>query len=199
MVYTAGSLRRLFAFGVDAFIVTLFTSLTTVFEWPAYLLGGQQLLTWLQFLSIVGIALLYHTGFLMALSATPGKALVGLRVVDASTLRSVSGLQALTRGLGEFLCFFFSWLPVSFALFSSERRTLVDWLAGTRVVQHDPRWSPVQVRPVLGLLAVLLTGSSALRGLREKSLQYQLSPSGIHIRSQAIDEGWDLFSEEDPI
>lgn len=92
--------------------------------------------TALHLLVLLGIALMWHTR-----GGTPGKLLLGIRVVDARTRGPVSFGQALWRGLACALTLLSLGLGYLWLLLDPKRQTLHDKLAGTLVV-HAPRRPP---------------------------------------------------------
>jgi uncharacterized RDD family membrane protein YckC len=76
------------------------------------------------------------TLFLYYRSATPGKLIMDLRVVDADTLGPLSIGQALGRQLAYILSLFL-FLGFIWIAFSRQRRGWHDLLAGTVVIRHS--------------------------------------------------------------
>lgn len=81
------------------------------------------------------IGMAYMTGFVGRFGATPGKMIMGMRVVDSDGGR-IGYWRAFLRYVGEFVV-----VPVTVfvgylvALFDADRRTLYDRIAGTLVVK----------------------------------------------------------------
>ncbi|MFA6137127.1 MAG: RDD family protein [Sulfurimonas sp.] len=69
--------------------------------------------------------------------ATPGKKMLNIKIVDASTFQDISNKQAIIRSLGYVL----STLPLLFgflmAALRSDKRTLHDLVAGTVVIYDE--------------------------------------------------------------
>ncbi|WP_413574638.1 RDD family protein [Bdellovibrio sp. HCB290] len=106
---------------------------------------------------------LYEAVSLMLLSATPGKWLLGLKVVPADDpSKELLYTQCVLRPLTSRLTFFFSWAIYALAFFRYDRTHLSDWVAETRVVQFTPRPQRPTVRWVVGTLLIL---SYAYEGL----------------------------------
>jgi uncharacterized RDD family membrane protein YckC len=82
-----------------------------------------------------GIGLAYTTFFLGRYGATPGKAVLGLRVVTANFER-VTYLRAFARYWAEILSGLVLYIGYIVAAFDEEKRALHDHICGTRVV-HD--------------------------------------------------------------
>ena len=122
---------------------------------------AQLLLAWL--LCYAMLAALYHVGFERSRwQGSPGKRVLGLRVVDAHDDRPVATGRLALRHLAGGL----SWLTLNLghalALLPPRRRALHDWLTGTRVVSEGggdalPRWArawlAVQVVAMFALFA----------------------------------------------
>jgi uncharacterized RDD family membrane protein YckC len=81
------------------------------------------------------IPLLYFAGFIAAHGRTPAKSLLNLQVVDALG-RKPAPAQALMRALIFMISvYFFYGIPLLYAFFNPQRRTLHDIAAGTYVVE----------------------------------------------------------------
>jgi uncharacterized RDD family membrane protein YckC len=81
-----------------------------------------------------GGLVLYMTGFLAAHGQTPGKALMRLRVVEESG-RKPSLLNSFLRSVVLIFSIGLFFLPLVFAFFNPQRRTVHDLIAGTYVVE----------------------------------------------------------------
>lgn len=85
----------------------------------------------------MALALAYHSGFIARNAATPGMALMGLRVATMQ-----GGRPDLSQALLNTIVFYVSvvvtvWIVLLVPLLNDKRRTLHDFLAGT-VVVRDP-------------------------------------------------------------
>ena len=78
----------------------------------------------------------YFVGFVSACGQTPGKMLLGVRVVRRDG-GGVGGGRALGRWIGYGLVFATLGLGWIVAVFDAERRGVHDRIAGTRVVRDD--------------------------------------------------------------
>ncbi len=71
--------------------------------------------------------------------ATPGKKMLHIKIVDATTFGAISNKQAIIRSLGYVL----STLPLLFGFFMAvlrkDKRTLHDLVAGTAVIYDETR------------------------------------------------------------
>lgn len=103
------------------------------------------------------IPAVYDFIFLVMLQATPGKWLMGLKVVPFSNSSGkLEWTQCLLRPLTARLSFFFSWAIYAVAFFRYDRTHLCDWLAETRVVQKTPRMVLPRLRWIAGTVLVIL-------------------------------------------
>jgi uncharacterized RDD family membrane protein YckC len=80
------------------------------------------------------ILTLYVTGFLVAHGQTPAKALLRLRVVDQFGEKP-SPVRAFLRALVLIFSMNLLFIPLTYAFFNPQRRTLHDFVAGTYVVE----------------------------------------------------------------
>ena len=188
MHYTASTVRRLLAYFIDTVIIGVLVGIPVSIELFRLFLGEHVQISWLKLGLLLMIPLSLRFGFLMALGATPGKWLMGLRVVDAKTQSRLAPTQALIRSLNDFLPFFFSYAPQVVAFFRADRRQLGDLLAHTRVIQFDPPISKPSSRPFFATLALFITLSSASRNLISHAEQFSFSSRGVVIRWPTIDE-----------
>ncbi len=78
----------------------------------------------------------YFVGFVGGCGQTPGKMLLGVRVVRRDG-RRLGGGRALGRWIGYGLVVATLGLGGIVAAFDAERRGVHDWIAGTRVVRDD--------------------------------------------------------------
>lgn len=123
--------RRVFAYLIDAtllffgswFIVLILglLSLGIAFFFVAFI--------------FIGLAITYHSGFIAKNAATPGMALVGLKVTTLD-----GGKPDLSQALITTIVFYVSvvvtvWIVLLVPLLNDKRRTLHDFLAGTVVVR----------------------------------------------------------------
>src|SRR5262249_34825801 len=93
----------------------------------------------LQLLNIVfsfGVSFLYNGWFYRNKGATPGKLLLGLRVVDAQTGTYLSWGQTFMREIvGRFVDALTLMIGLIMAAFRSDKRALHDLVAGTQVLR----------------------------------------------------------------
>lgn len=181
MPYTANTLRRFFAYILDSLILWFFAFIPLSIDFGRWLFGEPIEISWPRLSLLFLIPLVFRVGFLMSMGATPGKWLLGLRVVDATSGRKLRLDQAVIRSLSEFLSFFFSYTPQVVAFFRADRRQLADLLAQTRVIQYDAHYIRPVARPVFATFAVVIALSSATQSLISKASYLEISPSGIFI------------------
>lgn len=129
-------IRRLAAFLVDGIIVLIVGKVLAV----AFFLFG--LLTLGLGMGLLGLLPLVPGvyswfGLLSPLSATPGQALLGLRVRRDEDLGPPGALAALIWVVGFYVSLVLSGLPLLLALFNLRRRTLHDIASGLVVVRAE--------------------------------------------------------------
>jgi uncharacterized RDD family membrane protein YckC len=126
--------RRLLAWCVDVFLLAIILAAcwTTGLVFGLMTLGlGMPLLGLLPL-----VPLAYHTLFVCSgLSATPGQALLGLRVRRNDDMGQPSFAQAVVSTLIFYLTLGTSGLLLLVALFTTRKRTLHDLLSGLVVVR----------------------------------------------------------------
>lgn len=87
---------------------------------------------------VIAVDAAYCTWFVGRLGATPGKMLLGLKIVR-SDMSPLSYPRAFCRYLGEFLSFFILLIGYIIAAFDDEKRTLHDHICDTRVIDTRPK------------------------------------------------------------
>ena len=179
MTYTASTLRRLFAYMIDSSILGVLTTFPLFLDFRHWFFGADMHLSWARILALILIPFCYRLGFLMGMGATPGKWLLGLKVVDHQTKGELRLDQAALRTLAEYLNFFFHFAPQIIALYRADRRQLGDLLAQTQVVQYFPRAFPAKPRPILATIAILISLSTAGENLRQTAAKLRVQTDGI--------------------
>ncbi|MFQ5897239.1 MAG: RDD family protein [Candidatus Methylomirabilia bacterium] len=140
-----GTLRRWVAFALDQLIVGslwLLVSIWTVVlylsvsRWPEDL---RSLAALTGLLVTIGVLLhaIYWIVFVGGCGQTPGKIVLGLRVVTRDA-RDVGYWHAVWRWVGIALAALPFGLGFLGVVFTREKRGLHDWVAGTRVVRAPP-------------------------------------------------------------
>lgn len=89
----------------------------------------------LSLLATFGITAAYRIYFTGKYSATPGKLVCRLRVVQADGNKMTWGL-ATARHFAEYLSYLTCLIGYLIAAFDPQRRTIHDWVCGTRVVRQ---------------------------------------------------------------
>ncbi|TNC98305.1 MAG: hypothetical protein FD119_447 [Stygiobacter sp.] len=134
------TLKRIFAYLIDLVVI----SVLVMAAWVATgLLGilSFGLLLPLQAMAVVLLPLAYHT----LLIASPASATLGMRVMGIQVVTAADGLPpSLLQALILTVAFFGSvaltgFLVLIIALFTPQRRTLHDFLAGTVVINAKTR------------------------------------------------------------
>jgi uncharacterized RDD family membrane protein YckC len=139
LLYSARTWRRAFAYGVDQLLIGLILS-------PLYLKQAFEAFTLKDTdfgLRLAATALLayffYQVIFLYLFSATPGKALFGLRLENSNHGEKLKFYQICLRSLSQTLLTVLGFSLLVLALFRLDRRHFSDWIAETRVLQSKPR------------------------------------------------------------
>lgn len=168
-VYVPSTWRRLVAHGVDQ-LIRVFCYIP--FAKPFFLMvftDEDVKISLLQLFVLFMVPAIYELVFLILFQATPGKWLLGLKVVPFTNPSEKLDLQqCILRPLMGRLSFFFSWAIYALAFFRYDRTHIMDWVAETRVVQFSPRATRAKLRPILGVLLILLyvyEGLSSARGI----------------------------------
>jgi uncharacterized RDD family membrane protein YckC len=137
----AGFWIRLVAYILDAFIlgiplaliITIFSVAAVKFV-PAESISGTFFVALFGNLLSIGISFFYMIFFWVKFGATPGKMILKLQVLDASTMDRISYGKAIIRLLGYMLSsiFFIGFILIAF---SNKKKGLHDMIAGTVVVK----------------------------------------------------------------
>jgi uncharacterized RDD family membrane protein YckC len=130
-------------------------------------LTGPFILLW------IGLAWVYISWFTHYGGQTPGKMLLGIRIVSVDGSEPSWG-QALLRPAGYLI----SWLPLGvgyvMAIFPPAKRALHDWLTGTKVIRasagHGPRAAASVAMTAAWILATTAGAPSASAALVEHIL-----------------------------
>jgi len=196
MQYVPSTWRRLWAKLIDqVFVGLLFVPFLPLY-WQAWQSGEGliEVSIWLGVYLLVA-PIFYEFLFLYLFSRTPGKWLLGLRVVCADHLENDLGWEnCLLRALVARLDFFFSWAIYALAFWRYDRTHLADWVAGTRVVQAFSRPQRPKKRWLLGIFFVLMFGLegwvNAISILQQ--VDWQRGVIGIELPTEAqSDFEWD--------
>ncbi len=102
-------------------------------------LSLQALLALISF----ALALGYETFFVGRFAGTPGKLLLGMRVVRSDFSR-VSYWRATVRALGKLLSDLTLYIGYLMVVFDPQRRALHDYIADTRVIKREETAPPIQ-------------------------------------------------------
>lgn len=143
----AGFVTRLVAYIIDQLIIVSIISLVTVvagFVMQSLrineLIGAQRIaqviMTILALVLIISFLILYNIGFWMLAGQTPGKRLMGLRIVRTDGKRITIG-PAIRRWVGYWISAIL-FLGYLWVLVDDRRQALHDKLAGTLVVYSWP-------------------------------------------------------------
>lgn len=163
-VYIPSTWRRLIAKGIDSVIRSVFY-LPFAKSFFLLLFTDDDVRISLASLFVMFIIpVIYELVFLLFMQATPGKWLMGLKVVPfGDPLALLDWRQCILRPLTERLSFFFSLAIYALAFFRYDRTHLADWVAETRVVQFSPRPLRTKIRWFLGSLLVIANITEGLQ------------------------------------
>ncbi|WP_413293739.1 RDD family protein [Bdellovibrio sp. HCB185ZH] len=155
-IYVPSTWKRLVAVTIDqVFLAICYAPFYSAF-YAAWFTEAEVEFSLFQLLMLFLIPALYEAASLILISATPGKWIMGLKVVPAQDPQSeLDYTQCLLRPLTSRLSFFFSWAIFSLAFFRYDRTHLSDWVAETRVVQFQPRSTRAGIRWILGTFLIL--------------------------------------------
>ena len=136
--------------------------------WPLLLhiwkpmLEGHSVRIPINLLLLVGLLVVFYKWmFLFFLGATPGKLIMGIRVVNRwNPDQSLGLMQSFLRVFADGLSLFFGLAPRALALIRFDRTHISDWIAETQVVQNLPH-SGVRRRWVLLAILIIYTSGPA--------------------------------------
>lgn len=166
-VYVPSTWRRLAAQGVDSLLRLFFYLPFARMFFLLIFTDDDVRISLVQLLIIFLVPAVYEFIFLVLFQATPGKWLMGLKVVPfAQPTEKLQWGQCVLRPLVERLTFFFSWALYATAFFRYDRTHLADWVAETRVVQFTPRVTRSRIRWFLGTLFVIFYAYDGLTSSR---------------------------------
>lgn len=154
----AGFWRRLLAGFADSILVAIPAVLAGVvvgiLQAVLHLSPGSTIV--LSLVATYGVMIMYHVLFLSSGKvATPGRALLGIAMLDATSGEPVATGQAFARTLLSMI----SWgliVPNLFGLFNRRKQSLADMAMNTVVVRYKP--ANVLVVLLIGVVAVIGTG-----------------------------------------
>ncbi|MNL00715.1 RDD family protein [compost metagenome] len=127
---------------------------------------------------------IYEFIFLALMQATPGKWMMGLKVVPCNDPNAKLEFgHCLLRPLTGRLSLLLSWAIYAVAFFRYDRTHLCDWVAETRVIQFKPRAARTRLRWVLGTLFVISHGYEGLRSASHTLQQINWSEGKVDLRS----------------
>lgn len=163
-VYIPSTWRRLCAHGIDSILRAV---MYVPFAKSFFLLMFTEekvVLPLEGFLFLLLLPAIYEFLFLYTMQATPGKWLLGLKVVPQNHPQSeLHWTQCVLRSVVERGTLFVSWALYATAFFKYDRTHVADWVAETRVVQFSPRQNRTRIRWVLGLIFIVLYSYDGLR------------------------------------
>jgi uncharacterized RDD family membrane protein YckC len=155
-VFVPSTWKRLAAFFIDQIVMVLFYLPFAGKFFQAFFLDEDVYLSLIQLLVFFLIPALYEFVFLVVMQATPGKWLLGLKVVPQhNPYTPLHITQCIMRPVVGRLSFFFGWAIYAVAFFRYDRTHIADWVAETRVIQFKPRPMRAKIRWIAGSFFVL--------------------------------------------
>ncbi|MGZ3692611.1 MAG: RDD family protein [Pseudobdellovibrio sp.] len=133
----ANNNKRVIAFIIDGLISTAISKTIFLFFFKSLHLSAMSQTICNLILALLVVPILYWTLLTLQLGATPGKKMMGLRIVTKSHSTDLSLQQLLLREtIGRLasaipLCLGYFWVS-----FNDERKTFHDMIADTRVVDY---------------------------------------------------------------
>lgn len=183
MCYVPSTWRRLMAYGLDQIVSLLFylPFLKTFFL--LIFTEEEVFVSWVELIVMFIIPAVYEGLFLMVMQRTPGKWIMGLKVVPFSDPEAqLTWDQCVLRPITSRLTFFFGWAVYALAFFRYDRTHLADWVANTRVIQMEPRRSPARLRWLMGSFFVLFFVYDGLRGAAIRLSLLDFKNSKVELR-----------------
>lgn len=156
-MYTSETGTRLIAYAIDLALANAFL-LPVLIKFGVFRYAHDEVkIPYSILFECFSLSFLYQVCFLFFLQATPGKFLMGLRVVNAhDEYLRLSIAQCFLRVFADQLRWFFGLAPRTLALLRYDRTHLSDWVAETRVVQFHPRSSVPHRRLIFGAVAFIV-------------------------------------------
>lgn len=150
-----------------------------------------------QWIILLLITPFYEAVFLALMQATPGKWMMGLKVVPArSPEEPLQWQQCVLRPAVQLLTFFFSWALYALAFFRYDRTHLADWVAETRVVQSTRRPTRARLRPFLGVILILFNTYGGLTSAHKMLRAVKWDSNTVDLREfLGVDDYENLFDE----
>lgn len=180
--------RRWFALWIDSFVLSLLSvPVFMSWNWREFMAGGNLQLGWASIVTWALGGLVFQAGFLKWKAATPGKLAMGLRVIPNGSSQTLETAhldwnQSLLRALASYLNWVAGLVFVAPALLNDRRRTVLDLIAGTRVVQSQSSAHPPKARWLLGVLAILMSIASVVNQWTGARDSISVTSEGVTIR-----------------
>ena len=140
----AGFWIRLLAYFLDAVFLTI---LDLVIAVPAFLVGFFLLrnrtglflaVMGLAYLLVFAVSILYYVYFVGRRGATPGKKILGLRIVREDGIEPVGYGKAFLRLLGYLVSGMILYIGFIMIAFTDRKKGLHDMMVGTNVIKTNP-------------------------------------------------------------
>ncbi len=159
--FVADTVRRLFALWIDSLLHMLVTGAFLSVPVSKLLLQREVVISYVSLGTFAVLSLGFQACCLKWVGATPGKLMMGLRIVSRTGASELSWMQAFLRPLADALSLFFGLGPRALMFLRFDRTHISDWVAETQVRQFHARTHPPRRRWLLGLgLFLFLSGQS---------------------------------------
>lgn len=203
-VYFPSTWRRLWAFLLDQlFSLVMYLPFFGAFS-KLIFTDNEAELSLIQLGLLLMVPAVYEFIFLALMQATPGKWLMGLKVVPVNNAEGkLEFSQCLLRPLTGRLSLLLSWAIYAVAFFRYDRTHICDWIAETRVIQFKPRAGRTRIRWILGSLFILSHGYEGLQSAAHTIQQINWEEGKVDLRalipntSSRAEFKFDPMSDED--
>lgn len=184
--HVPSSWDRGWAFSIDGLITMALLSPITLPALFKLLQQQQVIVPWPAVIFYLSISFFYEVVFTYIWGRTPGKWMIGLRVVPVDNKRQKLKLsEAILRALSDRLTLFFGNAPYFFAWYRYDRTHVLDWIAGTRVVAAKPRAEKAKLRPVLATVLIVYSIVVSWRDITRTVASLKYSEKGVEIEGLA--------------
>lgn len=153
--------------GIDQLICLPLYFPFIVYWWKLFFTDEDVFVSVYVFGLFVVIPVIYEISFLILMQATPGKVIMGLKVVPSADLgQKLDWQQCVLRPIVNSLSLLIGYAAYSLAFFKYDRTHFGDWMAETRVVQKTARTKTPKKRYILGCIFIVLSLSDGLSTAR---------------------------------
>lgn len=176
---------RFWARAIDEALVGALSAPVAIPLLMDFFANGYWAMPWMALGFFILLHVAYEWTSYAFFQATPGKWVMGLRLVDADDpMKELTDAQIFLRILSMRFQFFFSWAPFALAFYRYDRTHLADWLAGTRVASDHRRARHAKLRWISGGVFVIVFFFAGLES------------SGRLLASLEWDQNWVSWSSD---